>query len=83
MTARPKCLLLDEPSLGLAPIVVTEISRTIRTLAQRGLTIRTGRTYSSLAGSRWSAAHQSWRGPTWSASSLSVREPSTGHGPFG
>jgi len=30
---------LDEPSLGLAPIVVGEIARTIRELASRGLTI--------------------------------------------
>jgi branched-chain amino acid transport system ATP-binding protein len=39
LMARPKCLLLDEPSLGLAPIVVTEIGHTIRRLAERGLTI--------------------------------------------
>jgi len=39
LMARPKCLLLDEPSLGLAPIVVSEIARTIRELATRGLTI--------------------------------------------
>ncbi len=39
LMARPKCLLLDEPSLGLAPIVVIEIMRTIRALAERGLTI--------------------------------------------
>jgi len=39
LMARPKCLLLDEPSLGLAPIVVSEIARTIRELASRGLTI--------------------------------------------
>jgi branched-chain amino acid transport system ATP-binding protein len=39
LMARPRCLLLDEPSLGLAPIVVGEIARTIRELAQRGLTI--------------------------------------------
>jgi len=39
LMARPRCLLLDEPSLGLAPIIVTEIGRTIRALAQRGLTI--------------------------------------------
>src|SRR2546422_852812 len=37
--AQPKSLLLDEPSLGLAPIVVSEIARTIRELASRGLTI--------------------------------------------
>ena len=39
LMARPKCLLLDEPSLGLAPIVVSEIGQTIRRLAERGLTI--------------------------------------------
>jgi branched-chain amino acid transport system ATP-binding protein len=39
LMARPKCLLLDEPSLGLAPIVVSEIARIIRELASRGLTI--------------------------------------------
>ncbi len=39
LMARPKCLLLDEPSLGLAPIIVTEIARIIRELAARGLTI--------------------------------------------
>ena len=39
LMARPRCLLLDEPSLGLAPIIVAEIARTIRALAARGLTI--------------------------------------------
>ncbi len=39
LMARPRCLLLDEPSLGLAPIVVAEIGRAIRKLAARGLTI--------------------------------------------
>jgi branched-chain amino acid transport system ATP-binding protein len=39
LMARPRCLLLDEPSLGLAPIIVGEIARTIRELAARGLTI--------------------------------------------
>ena len=39
LMAQPKSLLLDEPSLGLAPIVVGEIARTIRELASRGLTI--------------------------------------------
>ena len=39
LMARPRCLLLDEPSLGLAPIIVAEIGRAIRTLARRGLTI--------------------------------------------
>ena len=39
LMSKPKYLLLDEPSLGLAPIVVAEIARTVRALAARGLTI--------------------------------------------
>ena len=37
--SRPKLLLLDEPSLGLAPLVVKEIFRVIRSLKARGVTI--------------------------------------------
>ena len=37
--ARPKLLLLDEPSLGLAPIMVAEIFRSIRQVREDGLTI--------------------------------------------
>ena len=37
---RPTLLLLDEPSLGLAPIVVAEIFRIVRDLNEReGLTV--------------------------------------------
>ena len=32
---RPRLLLLDEPSLGLAPLVVQEIFRIVRTINQR------------------------------------------------
>lgn len=40
MMARPKLLLLDEPSLGLAPVVVAGIFDTIRTLnREEGTTI--------------------------------------------
>jgi branched-chain amino acid transport system ATP-binding protein len=39
LMAQPRCLLLDEPTLGLAPIVVEEISRNIRILAKSGMTI--------------------------------------------
>jgi len=35
----PKVLLLDEPSMGLAPVIVQEISRIIRTLNEEGTTI--------------------------------------------
>jgi len=39
LMAKPRLLLLDEPSMGLAPMLVQEIFRTLRTLNQRGLTI--------------------------------------------
>jgi len=39
LMARPKLLLLDEPSLGLAPVVVRDIFRTIRRLKNEGLTV--------------------------------------------
>jgi branched-chain amino acid transport system ATP-binding protein len=39
LMARPRLLLLDEPSMGLAPLLVQEIFRTLRELNQRGLTI--------------------------------------------
>jgi branched-chain amino acid transport system ATP-binding protein len=39
LIARPRCLLLDEPTLGLAPIVVEEISRIVRMLAESGMTV--------------------------------------------
>lgn len=39
LMARPKILMLDEPSLGLAPIIVTQMFDLIRTLADSGLTI--------------------------------------------
>lgn len=39
LMSRPKLLLLDEPSLGLAPIVVKHIFATLRELAQTGMTI--------------------------------------------
>ena len=39
LIAQPRCLLLDEPTLGLAPIVVEEIARNVRAMAQSGMTI--------------------------------------------
>ncbi len=39
MMAKPRLLLLDEPSLGLAPLVVREIFATLRDLNERGTTI--------------------------------------------
>lgn len=40
LIAQPKVLLLDEPSLGLAPLVTREVMTTIRTLCeQQGITV--------------------------------------------
>jgi branched-chain amino acid transport system ATP-binding protein len=39
LMTRPKLLLLDEPSMGLAPIVVQRIFQTIREINQQGVTI--------------------------------------------
>jgi branched-chain amino acid transport system ATP-binding protein len=35
----PKLLMLDEPSLGLAPIIVAEMFATIKEISQRGVTV--------------------------------------------
>ena len=39
LMSEPKLLLLDEPSLGLAPLIIAEIFRSIRALREAGLTI--------------------------------------------
>lgn len=39
LMANPRILLLDEPSLGLAPIIASEIFRTISGLRDKGVTI--------------------------------------------
>ncbi|TBW07779.1 ABC transporter ATP-binding protein [Azotobacter chroococcum subsp. isscasi] len=39
LMSRPKLLLLDEPSLGLAPIVVKQIFQILRELAAGGMTL--------------------------------------------
>ena len=39
LMARPRVLLLDEPSAGLAPLVVGQVVDTVRALHARGLTI--------------------------------------------
>jgi branched-chain amino acid transport system ATP-binding protein len=39
LMAKPKLLLLDEPSMGLAPMIVREIFEIIRSLNGSGLTI--------------------------------------------
>jgi branched-chain amino acid transport system ATP-binding protein len=39
LMARPRLLLLDEPSMGLAPLIVREVFAAIRDLRNRGVTI--------------------------------------------
>ncbi len=39
LMSNPQVLLLDEPFLGLAPMITEEIRRVLRSLAERGLTI--------------------------------------------
>ncbi len=39
LMARPKLLMLDEPSLGLAPLLIRHIFDTVRQIAARGTTV--------------------------------------------
>jgi branched-chain amino acid transport system ATP-binding protein len=39
LMARPRLLLLDEPSLGLAPLLVREMFASLRTIREQGVTI--------------------------------------------
>ena len=39
LMSRPKLLLLDEPSMGLAPLMVQKIFEVIRTVAAEGMTV--------------------------------------------
>jgi branched-chain amino acid transport system ATP-binding protein len=39
MMSRPRMLMLDEPSLGLAPLMIDEVMRSIRLFRESGLTV--------------------------------------------
>ncbi len=39
LMSKPKVMLLDEPSMGLAPIIVQEVFNTIRRLKETGITL--------------------------------------------
>src|SRR5690606_28904378 len=39
MMAQPRVLLLDEPSMGLAPLLIDQVFETINYLATQGITI--------------------------------------------
>ena len=39
MMARPRTVLMDEPSMGLAPMMVEQVFETIRTINAQGVTV--------------------------------------------
>jgi branched-chain amino acid transport system ATP-binding protein len=39
LMAKPKLLMLDEPSIGLAPLIVEQVFQTIKEINQRGISI--------------------------------------------
>jgi branched-chain amino acid transport system ATP-binding protein len=39
LMARPRLLLMDEPSMGLSPVLVEQVFQTIRVINQQGVTI--------------------------------------------
>ncbi len=39
LMAKPKCILFDEPSMGLAPNLVVEIMKTIQKIKEAGITV--------------------------------------------
>jgi branched-chain amino acid transport system ATP-binding protein len=39
LMAKPKVLLLDEPSMGLAPLIIQEIFRIVKEINKTGMTV--------------------------------------------
>ncbi len=65
LTSQPRLLLLDEPSLGLAPIIIQQIFDTIEQRASRGMTIFPveQNANQALKLADWAAA--CWKTATW------------------
>jgi branched-chain amino acid transport system ATP-binding protein len=55
LMSEPKVLLMDEPSMGLAPLLVQQIARTVRQLKEEGATILLVEQMASVA--LWLANH--------------------------
>jgi branched-chain amino acid transport system ATP-binding protein len=51
LMANPRILILDEPSLGLAPIVIGEIGRALKDLKRAGMTVLLAEQNANLTGS--------------------------------
>ena len=94
LMGRPKCLLLDEPTLGLAPLIVDEIGDTITKLARSGLAILLAEQNAAMA---LAVAHRAYvltsgriaaegiarrrcAAPPFSSSSISVQRPPQSEG---
>ena len=45
LAARPRLLLLDEPLLGLSPLLQSEVVRAARAIAKRGVTVLVAEQY--------------------------------------
>ena len=39
LMARPRLLMMDEPSLGLAPVVIDDLTNTIKDINKRGISV--------------------------------------------
>ena len=76
LMARPRLLLLDEPSLGLAPAIIDELFGTLAELRDQGITILLVDQMAALA-LRWRTAATCWN----SAASCGPSGRSTAPGP--
>src|SRR5208337_4064548 len=72
LMSRPRLLLLDEPSLGLAPLLVREVFNIVRRLNQQGVTTLLVE-QNAAAALKIAATATSWRpaGSSWKAPGLS------------
>ena len=71
LMSRPKLLLLDEPSMGLAPLMVQKIFATIRAIAAQGVTIFLVEQNAKLA------LHVSQRGYVMESGLITLQDSST------
>ena len=67
LMAKPKLLLLDEPSLGLAPLFVEKIFEIIQEINKEGMTVLL------IEQNAWQALHISHRGYVLETGEVSLR----------
>jgi branched-chain amino acid transport system ATP-binding protein len=70
LMAKPRLVLLDEPTMGLAPIVIDRLGTAIRAMSQQGLAVLVAEENLGFAGAVTERAYVlragqiAWRGPT-------------------